>query len=143
MRPRPAAMLPPPPRVGDELPPFRLTLTQQRLVMGAAANHDFAPIHVDPDAARASGAPGVYANTTFLETVLEAALRSWAGPTPRIRMIEFSMTGFNCAGDEIVTGGVVTGVVPGEAGHEAELDVWIDGPHGRTVKGSARVRFHA
>jgi 3-methylfumaryl-CoA hydratase len=67
---------------GEELPPFRVSLTLQRLVMEAGASRDFSPIHHSPEAALASGAAGVFANTTFVETVIEALLRT-PGPARR------------------------------------------------------------
>lgn len=126
---------------GAQLPPFEVTLTLQRLVMEAAANRDFAPIHYDVVAARDSGAPGVYANTTFIETVFEALLRSWAGLAAWIRVIEFTMRAFNCVSDEIAAHGEVTAVSEDPSGHTAELTIWIDGPRGRTVTGGAVVHF--
>lgn len=127
--------------VGEQLPPFPVMLTLQRLVMEAGANRDFAPIHFDVDAARESGAPDVYANTTLIETVLEALIRSWAGLDARIRVIEFRMKAFNCVGDEIVAGGEVTATGDPPSELIAELDLWVDGPRGRTVTGGAVVAF--
>ena len=126
---------------GEALPPFAVTLTLQRLVMEAAANRDFAPIHYDIDAARDSGAPNVYANTTFIETVFEALIRSWAGLAARIRVIEFTMQAFNCVGDEIAAHGVVTATREEPSGRVVDLDIWIEGPRGRTVTGVAAVAF--
>jgi len=124
---------------GEALPPVTVAVTLQRLVMEAAANRDFAPIHHDPDVARGSGAPAVYANTTFVETLLEAAIRSWAGPAARIRVLEFAMTSFNCVGDEVSAAGVVTAAQPDGDGVRAELDVWVESERGRTATGSAVV----
>ncbi|HEY1510946.1 MAG TPA: hypothetical protein VGF93_18195 [Solirubrobacteraceae bacterium] len=129
--------------VGEQLPPFSVLLTLQRLVMEAAANRDFAPIHYDIDAARDSGAPEVYANTTFIETLFEALIRSWAGLGARIRVIEFSMNAFNCVGDEVAAGGEVSDVRDEPAGRVAELRTWVDGPRGRTVTGGGEVLFPA
>lgn len=127
--------------VGEQLPPFSVLLTLQRLVMEAAANRDFAPIHYDGVAARDSGAPEVYVNTTFIETLFEALLRSWAGLAARIRVIEFSMKAFNCVGDEIIASGEVTGLRDDGRERVAELNIWIEGPRGRTVTGGAVVAF--
>jgi acyl dehydratase len=127
--------------VGEQLPPFSVPLTLQRLVMEAAANRDFAPIHYDAEAALDSGAPGVYVNTTFIETLFEALLRSWAGLAAQIRVIEFSMKAFNCVGDEIAACGEVTAVRGEAAARVAELNIWVDGPRGRTVTGGAVVAF--
>jgi 3-methylfumaryl-CoA hydratase len=127
--------------VGVGLPAFAVTLTLQRVVMEAAANRDFAPIHYDPEAASGSGAPNVYVNGTFVETLLEVMIRSWAGLGARIRVIEFSMLSFNCVGDEIEASGVVSKVNETADPPTAELEVWIDGPRGRTVTGSAIVEL--
>jgi acyl dehydratase len=129
--------------VGEQLPPFLVLLTLQRLVMEAAANRDFAPIHYDVGAARDSGAPDVYANTTFIETLFEALIRSWAGLGARIRVIEFSMKAFNCVGDEVAAGGEVSAIRDEAAGRVAELRTWVQGPRGRTVTGGAEVLFPA
>lgn len=126
---------------GEQLAPFGLTLTHQRLVMEAGANRDFSPIHVAVDAARASGAPDIFANTTLVETMLEAVLRVWAGPAGRIRVLEFAMLAPNCVGDEIAAGGSVRVDRESGSGREVELDVWIDSSRGRTVRGSAVVVF--
>lgn len=122
--------------VGDEVAPFTVTITLQRLVMEAGANRDFSPIHFDPEVARASGAPDAFANTTFNETLIEAALREWAGLGARIRTIEFRMRDFNAVGDVVSAAGVVTAT---HADGTVELDVWIESDRGRTVTGSAVV----
>lgn len=124
--------------VGEALPPLRVAITLQRLVMEAGANRDFSPIHFDRDVARASGAPDAFANTTFNETLLEAAIRQWAGPSARIRVIEFAMKDFNCVGDVVSAAGVVAST--GER-REVRLDVWIESERGRTVEGTAVVVF--
>ncbi len=121
--------------VGQEIEPYVVKLTLQRLVFEAGANRDFAPIHFDPQAARDSGAAGPYANTTFIETLFEAALRTWGGLDARIRMIEFSMKSFNVTGDEIAAHGRVTAFTD----DVADLDLWIEGPRGTTVVGAATV----
>jgi acyl dehydratase len=127
--------------VGESLPPFTVIVTLQRLVMEAGANRDFAPIHVDLDAARESGAPSPYANTTFIETMFEALIRQWAGLDALLRVIEFTMTAFNCVGDEIAANGTVTGTREEDSEQVVDLDLWMEGPRGRTVKGKAVVAF--
>jgi acyl dehydratase len=126
---------------GDELPQHTVMITLQRLVMEAGANRDFAPIHFDREAARATGAPDVYANTIFLEAVIESSLRRWAGLNGRIREIAFTMRGFNCVGDTVNAGGAVVALDPAQ--RLAELDIWIESQRGRTVEGSAKVSFPA
>jgi acyl dehydratase len=126
--------------VGAELPPFSVVLTLQRLVMEAAANRDFSPWHFDPDVSRTAGAEHAFANTTLLETLLEACIRSWAGLGPRLRVLEFAMLRPSCAGQELSAAGVVTAKRDGER-PTVELDVWIDAEGRRTVQGSAVVAY--
>jgi acyl dehydratase len=126
-------------REGEELPAHTVLITLQRLVMEAGANRDFAPIHFDREAAQATGAPDVYANTIFLEALLESSLRRWAGLGAWIGEIAFTMRGFNCVGDTVTAGGCVAELHPQK--RTAELEIWVDSHHGRTVEGSAKVFF--
>jgi acyl dehydratase len=125
--------------VGELLAEHAVLITLQRLVMEAGANRDFAPIHFDRDAALATGAPGVYANTIFLEAVIESSLRRWAGLSARIREIAFTMRGFNCVGDTVRAGGRVAAL--DEQERTAELEIWVESERGRTVEGSAVIWF--
>jgi acyl dehydratase len=124
--------------VGDEVPAFEVAMTLQRLVMEASANRDFAPIHFDPAEARGSGSPAVYVNSTFVETLLEATIRSWAGLDARIRVLEYSMKDFTTIGGTATGAGVVRARSPDGT---VELDLWIDSARGRTVEGRATVVF--
>ena len=62
-------------KVGDELPELALPLTVQRLVMEAAANRDFVPLHHDDAAAQRTGAPAMFANTLYYMALSERHLR--------------------------------------------------------------------
>lgn len=124
---------------GDELPPYAVLLTLQRLVMAAGSSRDFSPIHFDREAGRATGAQDAYANTILLETLLEACVRSWAGPAARIRALAIRMLSFNCVGDRIAARGVVR-EVPAD-GRTAALELWIESHRGVTVRASATVEF--
>jgi acyl dehydratase len=127
---------------GEKLPEHTVAITLQRLVMEASANRDFAPIHFERAAAQATGAPDVYANTIFLETVLESSIRRWAGLGGRITEIAFSMRSFNCIGDVVSAGGTVASL--DQQKRLAALDIWIESPQrGRTVEGSATVHFQS
>jgi acyl dehydratase len=124
--------------VGDRLPEFVLPITLQRLVMEAGANRDFSPWHFDADVARASGAPALYANTTFVETLLEAAVRCLGRLNARIRSLDFAMRANTCVGLAVV-GGVVSAAASQDGEQRTTLDLWIDTPRGRTVTGTAIV----
>lgn len=124
---------------GDELPPFGLALTLQRLVMEAGANRDFAPIHHNADIARASGAPGPFANVMLVQALLEAALRDWMGMDGRLRKLGVKLGSFATAGDMMTGHGRVTATRPEEHGGLVDLDVWTESAGARAAVGTATV----
>jgi acyl dehydratase len=127
--------------IGEEIPPFGVPLTLQRLVMEAAANRDFTPLHHDRDDARATGAPDAYANTMFIQAIIEAALRSWMGARGWLEELDIRMEAFNLVGSLVTARGKVTDVVDAGDGGTVCLDVWVEADRVRTVVGRARVRL--
>jgi acyl dehydratase len=103
--------------VGEELPSVAYPITAYRLVMAAGANRDFNSIHHNSSYAQRTGAPEMYANTSFLLSSWERCVRDWAGPDAEFRAIKgFRMRAFNTVGDtmrvhasvESISDGVVT-----------------------------------
>ena len=125
--------------VGDEIPTFDLPLTLQRLVMEAGVNRDFTPLHHDPPDARATGAPGAYANTMFIQAMLEATVRNWLGDTGRLRELNIRMVKFNLAGSLIRAGGEVTALAECDGEGQASLELWMRSDDVKTVTGTAVV----
>jgi acyl dehydratase len=72
------------PAVGQRLDSVTLGLSTQRLAMIAAANRDFAPIHVDAQAAADIGAPAPVANTMFVLALVERLLLQNGGTSTRV-----------------------------------------------------------
>ncbi|MBY6412639.1 hypothetical protein HQ346_11070 [Rhodococcus sp. BP-252] len=92
-----------------QLPEVRLPLTFQRLIMSAGASRDFAPAHIDPDAARAGGAPGAYADVMFVLAMFERCVGEWAGGRGTLQSLDgITLHGFVLAGEDVVVRGVVT-----------------------------------
>ena len=124
--------------VGDVLPEVAYPLTVYRLVMAAGANRDFNSIHHNSEYARGTGAQEMYANTSFLMSSWERAVRDWTGLTGRICGIRgFRMRSFNYVGDTMRVLGEVaaTRVEQGPDGPVGVVDVSIrcEGPAGVTV----------
>lgn len=96
--------------VGEQLPVVEYPLTVYRLVMAAGANRDFNSIHHNSEYARKTGAPEMYANTSFLMSSWERCVRDWMGPGGTIRSIrDFRMKSFNVVGDTMRVLGEVQG----------------------------------
>lgn len=124
---------------GAELSPFAIPLTIQRLVMEAAANRDFAPIHHDRDISRATGAPDPYANTMLLQAVFEATVRQWMGLSGRLRGLRFSMRSFATVGAVLSGHGRVRARRPADGGGFVDLEIWAESNGAPAAVGSATV----
>jgi acyl dehydratase len=118
------------PAVGQRLRDVRLRMTLQRLVMIAAANRDFAPIHHDPVAAAEIGAPAPVVNSMYLLTLAERAVWDTVGFGARItRLGPLRMLRPTPARSTVVCTGWVTAVEAGPAGVlvRADLALGVEG----------------
>jgi len=120
--------------VGEELPVVEYPLTVYRLVMAAGANRDFNSIHHNTEYARSTGAPEMYANTSFLLSAWERCVRDWMGPAGTIRSIRgFRMRSFNVVGDttRVLAHVAATGVEDGVG--TAQIAIRCENSTGTTV----------
>jgi acyl dehydratase len=103
---------------GQDIAEVAFPLTVYRLVMAAGSTRDFNSIHHNGEYARATGAPDMYANTSFLLGMWERAVRDWIGSAGTIRAIRgFRMRQFNLVGDTTyVRGRVVSAELHDRAG---------------------------
>jgi acyl dehydratase len=126
--------------VGTEVPPFALALTLQRLIMEAAANRDYAPIHHDRDITKATGVDEPYANTMLVQAIFEAMLRQWMGPRGRLCTLGFSMRSFAMADAMLSAHGTVVAVGHDpEGGATVELEIWTESRSDKAAVGTATV----
>ena len=113
-------------RIGDAVPAVEFPLTVYRLVMEAGACRDFNSIHHNSEYARATGAPEMYAATSFLLGAWERTVRDYIGVAGTIRAIRgFRMKKFNPVGTTMVVRGEVVSCSDGEDGL-IELRVWCE-----------------
>ncbi|HEY3604630.1 MAG TPA: hypothetical protein VGL04_08140 [Sporichthyaceae bacterium] len=124
---------------GDELPTFSLALTLQRLVMEAGVNRDFAPIHHDPQVARATGAAEPFANVMLIQALLEATLRAWMGLDGRLRALNLTMRSFAAAGATMTGHARVIATRADDTGGLVDLEVWTESAGARAAVGTATV----
>ena len=82
----------------------------------------------------ASGAPEMYANTLFLQSMWEVLVRGYIGCAGSIKKIAgFKMGSFNCAGDTVTVRGRVESVTPADDEARVEILVWSENRHGVSV----------
>ncbi|WP_176451830.1 FAS1-like dehydratase domain-containing protein [Enemella dayhoffiae] len=113
---------------GDELPAWRLPITQHLIVALATATYDFNDVHLDRDAARRRGAPDVYMNILGSNALIERYVTDWAGPLARLTSLRTRLRVQNLPGDTLT----VTGRVERNEGSTVGLTVTATnsrGPH--------------
>ena len=93
---------------GDQIPSVTFNITNHRLVVQAGGNRDFAPIHHDTVVSQAQGAPDMYENNVFCQSMWERTVREWIGLDGKIKKLgPFRMRIFNTIGEASVTTGQV------------------------------------
>jgi acyl dehydratase len=128
-------------RVGDPVPEWRLaSVSPERMGLLAAILRDPNPIHWDRAEVAKRGLGDRLINQGPINVAYVCnALAAWAGPTAlRSLTVRFTANVFD--GDEVIAGGVVTGVEPDGDVTLATCDVWLDRGDGtRAVEGRAVV----
>ena len=132
--------------VGTELPRSTVSgVSADHIAIMALVLQDSNPIHWDLSAVQAAGLGDREVNQggSTLAYVL-GLLVEWAGSRSAVRQISCRFTANVFAGDDVVVGGVVTGLSPVEGGRLATCEVWADRADGvRAISGTAEVHLAA
>lgn len=119
---------------GEELTPVDFPLTVYRLVMEAGACRDFNSIHHNSEYARSTGAPEMYAATSFLLGAWERTVRQYIGLNGTIRSITgFRMKKFNPVGTTMIVRGRVLSISDAGSSGVVEISVWCENGEDVTV----------
>jgi acyl dehydratase len=114
-------------QVGEPINTFEFPLTVYRFVMEAGACRDFNSIHHNSEYAKSTGAPDMYASTSFLLGMWEKAIRDYVGLDGTIRSIRgVRMKHFNTVGSTVVVRGTVVSVAELDGVGVVELEVWSE-----------------
>lgn len=129
------------PEIGASIPALLVEVTREQIRAYAEASGDDNPVHLDDDAARRAGLPGVIAHGMLTMALLARALTAWAGDPDRVRMFGVRFSGVVSPGDRLTAQGRVVGV--DAAARTAELELWVDNHRGEKVisKGRAIVEL--
>jgi acyl dehydratase len=107
--------------VGDELPAVERVVRREDIAEYADASGDRNPLHLDDDAARAAGFPGVIAHGMFTMGLLASAVTAWVGDPGAIRRMRVAFRAPVRPGDTIIAGGRVR--VIDEPARRAQLEL--------------------
>jgi len=127
------------PKVGDEGPAWLRRTDFSHWNRYAAVNDEFIPIHMDDEAAQATGQPRAFGMGNLRLAYLHAALDDWLGDAGDIAEIGCQFRSLNFKGDELVTRATVTAVEPaGDGLQRLRLDLGVENQRGEnTTPGQA------
>jgi len=122
----------------NELEPFTWHVTRDQIRAYAEASGDHNPIHLDDNAARAAGLPGVIAHGMLGMAQLANFVVAYAGDHRRLRRLRCRFSGMVVPGDTIT----FTGRVVGEEDGVVSLELNAENQKGERVltKASAELR---
>jgi acyl dehydratase len=129
---------------GQELPRFTRTAGLAAWNRYAAVNHEFVPIHMDPEAGREAGYPGAIGMGFLQWSYLHNVLRAFVGGRGRIVRVACQFRAPALEGAVVTAGGTVRSVEASGDELRVELDLWARDESGRDLApGSATVVFPA
>ncbi|HYG90040.1 MAG TPA: MaoC/PaaZ C-terminal domain-containing protein [Azospirillum sp.] len=126
--------------VGQSIPEACMpTIGPVQLALFAAASADHNPIHLDEQAAKAGGLPGVIAHGMLSMALLGRMLTRWV-PQRRIRHFSARFTAMAVPGDALTCKGVVTAKREVDGERLVDLEIHAENQRGeRIVAGHATV----
>jgi acyl dehydratase len=122
-----------------ELEPYTWEVTRDQIRAYAEASGDYNPIHLDDDAARAAGLPGVIAHGMLGMAQLANFVVAFAGDHRRLRRLRCRFAGMVLPGDTIT----FTGHVASEEGGLVRLELNAENQKGEKVLTKALAELQA
>ena len=122
-----------------DLEPFTWQVTRDQIRAYAEASGDHNPIHLDDDAARAAGLPGVIAHGMLGMAQLANFVVAYAGDHRRLRRLRCRFSGMVLPGDTIT----FTGRVAGEEDGLVLLELNAENQKGERVLTKALAELEA
>jgi len=121
-------------RVGDALPVLKKpALSRLQIALFASAGADHNPIHVDDEAARVGGLPGVIAHGMLGMAFLGQLLTAWV-PQRAIRSLSARFVAMAFPGDEIACLGKVVGKYTEGDEKRVELELAAQNQKGENIQ---------
>ena len=126
---------------GDLLPVISLDLTLRRAIQSVAGTRDYYPVHHDEQAAKESGAEGIFFNTMFLQGFVGRAICEWFGNDAFPRRVVIAMYGSNYVGRTLTAAGVVSRIRDENERHLVDVDVTLATEDGHTTEVNVSVQL--
>lgn len=125
---------------GDEVPSIAFPLSVHRLIVQAGANKDFAAIHHNTEIAQQQGAPEMYINNVFIQSMWERTVREFIGVGGVIKKVgPFRIKIFGIVGETVTVSGSVARKWQEGGQNFVELDMRSQLSDGRVSTGPGPV----
>jgi len=126
--------------IGDDVPPFSMWLSYQRIVMSVAVDRMWSGIHHNRERAREAGFKDIIFNTRSYEMLFETMLRRWIGLGGRIRKLgPFRMNGSSYPDDVITAKAHVVEKQEVNGEKLMKVELLVVNPRGDAARGEAQV----
>lgn len=120
--------------VGDAIAPLtKPAFGKVQLALYASAGADHNPIHLDEEAARGAGLPGVIAHGMLTMAFLGELLTDWVPPR-NVRSLSARFTAMALLGDTVRCAGTVTGKAVVEGENRVELELVAENQKGEKIQ---------
>ncbi len=120
-------------KVGDLVPPFQRTTGLENWNRFAAANDEFMPVHMDPDAARARGQKDTFGMGGLRQSYLQSMLRAWMDEEGAIRRFTCQHRGVNFKNDVLTAKGSVETKRVVDGTNLVDLKLWVENQTGEII----------
>ncbi len=125
---------------GEQVPGVLINITEERMVIAAAGNRDFNPHQFVEAIAHQHGAPHIFANNVFIQSMWERCIREYIGMGGWVKKVgPFRIRTFNMAGDAVTTKGTVKRKWQENGQNLVELEVWSEKQNGTVCVGPGPV----
>jgi acyl dehydratase len=118
---------------GQEIPPFQRETGLANWNRFAAANYEFADIHMDDESAQAHGWPSSFGQGHYTFSCQHILLRDWLGDRGWIRRASCQFRRPNFKKEVVTTHGVIRRKYEDNGLRLVDLDVWSENQHGQVL----------
>lgn len=129
---------------GQEIPTFVRKTDTMHWNRYAAVNDEFVYIHMDDEAGKAAGQPGIFGMGNIRFAYLHNMLRDWTGVSGRIKKLGVQYRALNLKNDVLTCRGKITRKYVENGEHLVDLDLMVENQKGENVTpGTATVALPA
>ncbi len=127
---------------GTALPSISIPITHKLIVAGAIASQDFIPVHHNVEAAKKAAMPDIFMNILTSCGLTARYISDWAGPSSRLKRLQFNLMTPNFPGDNMLMQGSVTKINQQTDGADINIEFNGNNSLGPHVIGSATVAIN-